>query len=354
MSGRMLCASVLTLLAVGLLVFGFGIRQVKSLSKTWIVDDDGPADFSKIQDAIDAASPEDVISVKAGTYNENVEVNKKLTLVGEGAEATTINALDQDKHTINVSSSDVVISGFKISGSHGVDPIYGSGIRLSHVDNVSLFANHVTDNLYGIYVEYSNNNTVENNVVDSNSWGINLEIHASYNAIIWNNASSNSIYGIVLWAFSNNNFVAHNIVSGNNMGVTLGYADNNMIVNNTISKNSGAGIEIQGVSNDNVVFHNEFVDNNVQAGGDHISDSVNLWDDGYPSGGNYWSDYTQRYSNASEIDGSGIWDTPYAIDSNNADNYPIIPEFQTWFVPALFMMATVLTAMACRRKSHSA
>ena len=48
----------------------------------------------------------------------------------------------------------------------------------------------------------------------------------------------------------------------------------------------------------------------------------NPWDNGEQ--GNYWSDYTSRYSNATELNGSGTWNTPYAIDVNNQDNHPLI------------------------------
>jgi len=44
-----------------------------------------------------------------------------------------------------------------------------------------------------------------------------------------------------------------------------------------------------------------------------------FWDDGYPSGGNYWSDYA-----GVDADGDGIGDTPYVIDENNTDRYPLI------------------------------
>jgi len=47
--------------------------------------------------------------------------------------------------------------------------------------------------------------------------------------------------------------------------------------------------------------------------------SINAWDDGYPSGGNYWSDYT-----GVDADGDGIGDTPYVIDENNTDRYPLM------------------------------
>jgi GH25 family lysozyme M1 (1,4-beta-N-acetylmuramidase) len=59
-----------------------------------------------------------------------------------------------------------------------------------------------------------------------------------------------------------------------------------------------------------------------------LSPSINVWDDGYPSGGNYWSDYTDvdlyygPYQNQTGSD--DIWDHPFIIDENNTDRYPLI------------------------------
>src|SRR5438552_18247804 len=54
-----------------------------------------------------------------------------------------------------------------------------------------------------------------------------------------------------------------------------------------------------------------------------------MWDDGYPSGGNFWSDYTgvDNCSGPNQDvcpDPDGIGDTPYTIDANNSDRYPLI------------------------------
>jgi hypothetical protein len=65
------------------------------------------------------------------------------------------------------------------------------------------------------------------------------------------------------------------------------------------------------------------VDNTQQASIE-IAGYSNFWNYDYPSGGNYWSDYEERYPNAVELGSSGIWDTPYVIDENNNDNYPLV------------------------------
>ena len=55
------------------------------------------------------------------------------------------------------------------------------------------------------------------------------------------------------------------------------------------------------------------------------------WDDGYPSGGNYWSDYigvdTKRGPNQDMLGSDGIGDTPYVIDASNRDNYPLMKSY---------------------------
>ena len=54
---------------------------------------------------------------------------------------------------------------------------------------------------------------------------------------------------------------------------------------------------------------------------------TNTWDNGYPSGGNYWSNYTDvdlytgPHQNITGRD--GIWDHPHVVDANNQDKYPL-------------------------------
>jgi len=59
--------------------------------------------------------------------------------------------------------------------------------------------------------------------------------------------------------------------------------------------------------------------------------STNVWDNSYPSGGNYWSDYTDVDLDSGPhqniLGSDGIWDHPFVIDENNTDNYPLVKPY---------------------------
>lgn len=140
-----------------------------------------------------------------------------------------------------------------------------------------------------------------------------------------------------------------NIISGNNLvnnwqGMDFSDTSNNLIVGNNLASNwndktgyaEPGGIYFNGASN-NTIYHNNF---EIAAGGqakDFYYDSVNVWDDGYPFGGNYWIDYQSKYYSAAEIDNSGIGNTSYVIDellansANNTDRYPLMRPFNNTF-----------------------
>jgi parallel beta-helix repeat protein len=115
--------------------------------------------------------------------------------------------------------------------------------------------------------------------------------------------------------------VYDNIMSQMSTGglVVQGGASQNSIYGNIITQ-SAVGINVTG-SNNNAIFNNNFIGNIVQLS---ISASTGtVLDNGFSAGGNFWSDYKQKYPTAQEIDASGIWNTAYAIDANNKDHYPL-------------------------------
>jgi len=102
----------------------------------------------------------------------------------------------------------------------------------------------------------------------------------------------------------------------------MGWSDSNVITCNVLSKND-CGVLLFSCQN-NTFHHNNFINNEEQVGGF----LKNTWDNGYPSGGNYWTDYggVDLYSGPyqNETGSDGIGDTPYVIEENNRDNYPLM------------------------------
>jgi parallel beta-helix repeat protein len=128
------------------------------------------------------------------------------------------------------------------------------------------------------------------------------------------------------------------------MGILLYGASNNSVSGNNITANKYIGIYLDESSN-NRIFHNNILvlNNTAQV---EVDRALNIWDNGYPSGGNYWSEYngTDIYSGAyqNQTGSDGIGDTPYVINENNRDNYPLMNPWPSG--PGLHELETALRA----------
>jgi parallel beta-helix repeat protein len=207
------------------------------------------------------------------------------------------------------------------------------GIYLCHSSNETISGNNITANTWeGISLQDSSNNTISGNVITNNtSDGIGLWYFSDYTNTICGNSIENNTDGII--DQSSNIIISDNKIAYNQIGLCLNDSLNNTIIGNTATAN-GYGISLQYSSNNNV-FHNNFVGNVVQVSVDSWSVG-NIWDKGYPSAGNYWSNYngTDLYSGQYQnVTGSdGIGDTPYKINANNTDRYPLMGPFHTFSV----------------------
>jgi hypothetical protein len=115
---------------------------------------------------------------------------------------------------------------------------------------------------------------------------------------------------------SDNTLISGNLILNNSDdGISFGQSENITITNNIFSKNN-IGIGSHYYNYNSEIYHNVFL-NNIQNAGDNSSSK---WDNDYPSGGNFWDDYTGIDSN-----GDGIGDTPYSIPGGNSeDRYPLM------------------------------
>jgi parallel beta-helix repeat protein len=285
-------AMVLIVLLASMLMLTFHVQPVHGRTITV------PDDYPTIQEAINAAFENDTISVKNGTYYENVVVNKIVSLVGENALGTVIDGGYSMDNVVAVTANSVNVSGFTIRNSGAMS----QGIYLQNTINDNIIGNNVVSNYLGIDLYTSHNSSVSGNNITGNEYGISL-YSSNCNTVLGNNITTNNQYAFEISYSFNNTF------SGNNIGT-----------------NNGEGV-ILGNSSDNRFFHNNFIDNAQQV--DIINPGwANIWDIGYPSGGNYWSDYIgvdQKNGPSQDLsDSDGIGDTKYAIDSNNTDRYPLI------------------------------
>ena len=130
--------------------------------KTWYVDDDGGADFTTIQAAVDAASSGETIVVKDGTYTENVLVDKPLVIRTEnGPENVTVTAAAPEKPVFDVDADAATVEGFAVRGPTNE---HIAGIEIVGFDNCIVRKNDCAECYNGVHLGgTAANNTVEEN-----------------------------------------------------------------------------------------------------------------------------------------------------------------------------------------------
>ena len=206
-------------------------------------------------------------------------------------------------------------------------------IRLWDSDNNVIRGNIITNSLnHGILLYYSDLNQIEGNdfikgalFVPESYDNIVVDNFVNYEPIVYLEGVSHYIVedaGQVILVHCNNITVENLALSYTNCAIQLWGTHNSTIVGNTLTNNRYA--LFLDASSNNKFYHNIFRDNSV-----HVSiqsSKPNVWDNGYPSGGNYWSGYTgvdeKRGPNQDFAGSDGICDTPYVINDDNQDRYP--------------------------------
>ncbi|UCE39312.1 MAG: right-handed parallel beta-helix repeat-containing protein [Thermoplasmata archaeon] len=210
----------------------------------------------------------------------------------------------------------------------GKIPASAGEVILANCSNVIIENQELTNSSIGINLGFSSNNTItENNVSSHSRYGIYLK-NSNDNDIKGNNVFNYNMDSIYLYD-SNRNDILCNEVSYNIEGIRCSLSNENNIINNIISNNE-EGIVLSS-SIDNNIYYNSFLINTIQAIDNNGNE--NKWDNGYPFGGNYWSNYSgvDNFNGPDQdIPGSdGIGDTNYSIDSDSVDFYPLMAPYKS-------------------------
>jgi parallel beta-helix repeat protein len=340
---------------------------------------DGSAEhpYRSITEALNLASEGDTIYVFAGTYNETVTINKRVSLIGGiDNEPSIIYSRFSHYYNVDITSDFVTLENFTLLDTERF--ITSQRGALVHVgaDNVVVQKNNLSScDLWGIYLDSSNDDTISGNLINgtkgayvsgsnnnvfsnnniSNSSDAGIKISSSTKNIIYDNYFKKNSFGISSIDSSYSNITRNTFVQNKYHGMYLFGDRDDVIRANSIRNNTESGINIESYNcliADNRIDGNQVgitvqqsgceVRNNtlINQGGiglsatrgssnniislNHFQKNMvnakeqghNQWDAG--GKGNYWSDYYQIDRNL-----DGIGDVPYLIDSGGVDHYPL-------------------------------
>ncbi|UCE74093.1 MAG: right-handed parallel beta-helix repeat-containing protein, partial [Methanomassiliicoccales archaeon] len=214
----------------------FETMTMRANAATLYVGGSNPGNYSNIQDAITAAAADSTIYVYTGTYDENLFIDKTLTLMGENKYTTVINTTGHT-YGIEVSNIDYVnISGFTVLGANACN------IKLTSSNHSHIHGNILKEGgFFGLGLSSCYFNLIEENDITENLDGVTLSSSSKSNILRYNTITISNgkmipdTRAIHIDTDSDDNLLLGNIISGHNISVYIKESLNCHMENNQIS-----------------------------------------------------------------------------------------------------------------------
>jgi parallel beta-helix repeat protein len=172
----------------------FWPKDFQSNSNYPVIDITSGFGYDTIQEAISsyATNSGDTITVKPGTYKENLQITKSVTLISQNHDAIIDGA--KTGSAVTITHNNVTLTGFTVQNGGNFTDGSGAGILLSNVHYCNLTDNVVTGGYGGILLQDSCFNVLSGNVMEDNKF--NFGVYAStVDDYVNDVASSNTVDG---------------------------------------------------------------------------------------------------------------------------------------------------------------
>ena len=334
--------------ALYLLVLSIAVVLIVALQPAAASTITVPTDYPTIQLAIDAASDGDVILVLPGTYNENIFVDKSVSIIGlEGYTNTTINSTDTSLPVVEITASDVLIKGFTIEGwtdgvvmsscsnvtlSSCVILVNSTAINASSINGLTLkdlsISGYTGD---GVYVNSSSDVALSYVTISGFDYSLYLE---NVNGLRVNNSGFYGFTASSLYAFNCQHMSINNVTTASQLNQGAGiylWGCLDVAVENSLIKFSGTGIHID-LTEDVLIVNTSIFDFGYYGLQVETSSNITLRDvDVYPPGystscvGVYFYDCDDMYFSSVKVDMSPF-DERYIVDLTSCGGDVIISD----------------------------
>ncbi len=243
-------------------------------------------------------------------------------IIGSNDNTLIGNIINDNDYGLSISTSRNTVTGNKFSAN------YWYNIKISGGGNSNVIShNYINNTINGgtdgaIYLTNAGANTIHDNYIFNNRFA--LILYQTSGCQVYDNQMLSNTEGIFI-QYAHNNDITGNVISNSVVGFRA-WSDcsGNYIVNNNITGSTNKGLEFDSSTLNNYIYHNNIIGNVLQA----EDNGASFWNDSFPSGGNYWSDWIAPDAMGGlyqDIPGAdGIVDNPYSVPGGgNQDDHPV-------------------------------